>query len=391
MFFGGHGDNFMQREDKTFKLYDTLGVNKKADNSEIKKSYRKLAMKHHPDRGGDEAKFKEINQAYEILSNSDKRESYDQIGDAYLEQGGDVSMGGNPFDIFNMFTGHSREHTEKNVTQPIIKEFNVELVDLYKGKECSIKIERENYKIKNGKDISDCFKKCSECKGKGVCVQVRQIGPMIQQMQTTCNKCKGKGKSYNNNIKMYMEEKQVSFSIEKGMKNKDNIILYQESHRKPGYISGDIVIILKQKSNPIFHREGNNLKMLMSIKLVEALCGFQKIITSLDNRKLLVQSSSVIKEDTLMYIPNEGMPNKNNPQDKGNLIVSFNIEYPKQLTREQKKILMENFYLPEFIKNNGNYEFVKLKKYNKEENIGDNSDENSDDDISEKPVECIQQ
>ena len=376
MFFGGHGDNFMQREDKTFKLYDTLGVNKKADNSEIKKSYRKLAMKHHPDRGGDEAKFKEINQAYEILSNSDKRESYDQIGDAYLEQGGDVSMGGNPFDIFNMFTGHSREHTEKNVTQPIIKEFNVELVDLYKGKECFIKIERENYKIKNG---------------KGVCVQVRQIGPMIQQMQTTCNKCKGKGKSYNNNIKMYMEEKQVSFSIEKGMKNKDNIILYQESHRKPGYISGDIVIILKQKSNPIFHREGNNLKMLMSIKLVEALCGFQKIITSLDNRKLLVQSSSVIKEDTLMYIPNEGMPNKNNPQDKGNLIVSFNIEYPKQLTREQKKILMENFYLPEFIKNNGNYEFVKLKKYNKEENIGDNSDENSDDDISEKPVECIQQ
>ena len=391
MFFNEFENNMMFNKNKTYKLYENLGLDKNSNDSQIKKAYRKLAMTHHPDRGGDENKFKEISQAYEILSNSSKREQYDQLGDSYLEGNGDT-MGGNPFDIFNMFTGNSRNTREQEkVTKSIIHEYPIDLVDLYTGKQCKIRIKRENYKVKNGKNIKDCIKVCPKCNGSGICIQVRKIGPMIQQMQTTCQKCGGKGKIYTNDIKVFNEDKEINFTIERGMKDKDKITIYQESHHKPEYISGDVIVVLKQRRNKFFHREKNNLRMNMSIKLVEALCGFQKVLTSLDNRKLLVQSNSVIKEDMQMYIQNEGMPIKNCPQEKGDLVINFSVEYPTHLTREQKKILMENFYLPEFIKNTGEYEFVKMKKYtNDMKDTCYDSDDNSDD-MSEKPVECVQQ
>ena len=177
-FHGAHGGHSRQepKEVDNNKLYDVLGVDKSADSKTIKKAYRKLAMKHHPDKGGDPEKFKEINAAHEVLSSEEKRELYDKYGPEGLRQGG--GGGGGMGDIFDMFFGGRggagggrAARREKAQLKPTVKKINIDMEQIYNGHLKSVIVDRKTVCVgcdgKGGKNITTC----GQCKGRGVVIR----------------------------------------------------------------------------------------------------------------------------------------------------------------------------------------------------------------------------
>jgi len=311
----------------TTKLYETLGVEKTADEKEIKKAYRKLAVKHHPDKGGDEQKFKEISAAYEVLSDSDKRAKYDKYG---LDGISDDGPGGgrSADDIFSMFfggaSGRSRGGPRKgeNVNHPI----KVSLEDLYNGKTVKLAINRQ---VQVGEP-----KMCTACDGQGVVIELRQIAlGMVQQVQKRCTVCNGEG--YIGETKK--ERKVLEVHIEKGMKNGQKVVFHGMADEKPNMEPGDINFIVQEKEHELFKRKGADLLITKTLSLNEALCGFEWTVTHLDKREIVIKSrpGEVIKPESIggqpfvKIVSGEGMPSKGNPFVKGDLYVLFTVEFPK--------------------------------------------------------------
>uniref|UniRef100_A0A8C7Q450 Uncharacterized protein n=1 Tax=Oncorhynchus mykiss TaxID=8022 RepID=A0A8C7Q450_ONCMY len=277
-------------------FYDTLGVNPKATPDEIKKAYRKLALKYHPDKNPNEGeKFKLISQAYEVLSEPKKRDLYDQGGEQAIKDGG-MGGGGSPMDIFNMFFGGGgrmpqRDRRGKNV----VHQLTVTLEEMYNGTNRKLALQKnvicgkcEGYGGKKG-----ALQTCGSCKGRGVEIKVQQIGPgMIQQIQTMCAECQGEGERFNskdrcktcNGHKVERKKKILEVHIDKGMKGGQKIPFHGEGDQEPGLEPGDVVIVLDQQDHPVYQRQEDDLHMKMNIKLVEALCGFKKTIRTLDGR-----------------------------------------------------------------------------------------------------------
>ncbi len=333
---GGHfGSEMGQANIDNNEYYDILGVDKDASPASIKKAFRKLAMKNHPDRGGDEEKFKKIQQAYEVLSDNDKKETYDRFGKEGVEQGGGASSS---HDIFSsIFGGASRNRNQvkrgENITHPL----NCSLEDLYNGKKIKLAVTR-NVKA----DPNEESKVCKNCNGTGYVMKMRQVGPgMIQQMQTTCPVCKGNGHT----VKMKKDRKVLEVLVEKGMKNNSKIKFQGEADETPGHIPGDVIFVVQEKKHSVFTRKGCHLIIEKTINLSEALTGCSILIKHLDGRKLLIKTKSdeIIKPGSLKRIQNEGMPTHGNPFVKGHLIIKFNVKFPKPvtLTENVKKSLID--------------------------------------------------
>lgn len=189
-----------ESEVDTQQLYDVLQVKKDATEQEIKKSFRKLTLEYHPDRpGGDEVKFKEINAAYEILGNKEKRELYDKYGLEGVKNGGGMSGFEDIFDIFGMRGGGRGGQKAKKKVRPTEREIQVSLEDIYTGK--MIKLDHhktilcEECHGKGGEDVQSC----KDCHGRGSIMKMQQLGPnMYTQSQVTCPKCKGQGEVWIN-------------------------------------------------------------------------------------------------------------------------------------------------------------------------------------------------
>jgi len=274
---GGRG-----KDVDTNKFYQLLEVDKSASEPEIKKAYRKLAVKHHPDKGGDPEKFKEITRAYEVLSDSEKRAKYDKYGEEGLEDGGG---GGDPSDIFEAFFGgggrrgggQRRRQKTKDVVQPL----KVTLEQMYNGATKKMAITRQVIDKKRG------VQECKHCDGRGVKVEVIRMGPMIQQMQSQCGACGGNGKSFQTK----QEREVLEVHIQKGSPDNHKITFREMADEHPDADAGDAVFVLKQQEHAIFKRKGADLFIEKTISLVEALCGFSLEVTHLDGRKLIIKTS----------------------------------------------------------------------------------------------------
>lgn len=332
----------------TTKLYETLGVEKDATAAQIKKAYRKLAVKYHPDKGGDEAKFKEVSAAYEILSDADKREKYDKYGLEGVADGGGGG-GRSPDDLFSMFFGggggrRSGPRKGEDVTHPI----KVSLEDLYNGKTVKLAIHRQV--------IVGDPRVCDNCQGQGVVVEMRQIAMgMVQQIQRKCPSCGGAGYKYQSK----KERKVLEVHIDKGMRHNQKITFSGMADEKPKMEPGDIVFVVQEKDHDTFKRKGADLLMVKHVSLNEALCGFEFIVKQLDGRNLVVKSQpgEVIKPEAdssspfVKIVPNEGMPSRGNPFVKGNLYILFRVDFPEngsldETTVKQLKKLLPNPSLP---------------------------------------------
>ncbi|MBA0566572.1 hypothetical protein Golax_008873 [Gossypium laxum] len=400
-----------KKSDNT-KYYEILGVPKTATQDDLKKAYRKAAIKNHPDKGGDPEKkvaclvmlvfetiknlgfelccsdfdldvsvwmgFKELAQAYEVLSDPEKREIYDQYGEDALKEG----MGGgggahDPFDIFQSFFGgnpfggggSSRGRRQRR-GEDVIHPLKVSLEDLYNGTSKKLSLSRNIIcsKCKGKGSKSGASMKCSGCQGSGMKVSIRHLGPsMIQQMQHPCNDCKGTGETINDKDrcpqckgeKVVQEKKVLEVNVEKGMQNGQKITFPGEADEAPDTVTGDIVFVLQQKDHPKFKRKGDDLFVEHTLTLTEALCGFHFILTHLDGRQLLIKThpGEVVKPVVLMAIirlqmnpvhvfvdqfkaiNDEGMPMYQRPFMRGKLYIHFTVDFPDSLAPEQCKAL----------------------------------------------------
>ncbi|CEL99126.1 unnamed protein product [Vitrella brassicaformis CCMP3155] len=358
MFFGGFpfggfedgphpGMPGMRREKKEVdnkRFYEVLGVSQNDDLNTIKKAYRKLAMKHHPDKGGDPELFKEIGRAYEVLSDPEKRRTYDEVGEEGLEGSGG---GSDPTDIFDLFFGGGGGRRGggggRRKGEDVVHPLKVTLSDLYNGKTRKLAINRDII-------CPDCdgvggpesaMETCSACKGRGIRVTIRQMGPMIQQMQSPCTECRGQGKYIPQHKQCkrcggdgtIKERKVLEVFVEKGAPDNKKIIFRGEADERPGQLPGDVIFVIQQQEHPVFTRKKSHLLMKKKITLLEALTGFSFELVHLDNRKLIIKSNpnEVIKPGEMKAIANEGMPSVKNPFIRGYLFISFDVEFPDAL------------------------------------------------------------
>ena len=342
------------------KYYDILGVPTDANNDQLKKAYRRLALKFHPDKnpeGGE--KFKEISQAYEVLADEKKRKIYDQGGEQALKEGGGGGEFHSPFDIFDMFFGGGRRRRpgEKPRGRDIVHQLKVTLEELYNSATKHISIQRNVIcsacKGIGGKEGS--VEKCKPCQGTGIVIKLRQIGPgMVQQIQQPCHECGQTGEKIKekdkcktcNGKKIVKEKKVMECYVHKGMKDGQKITFSGEADQAPGTDPGDIVVVLDEQEHSVFQRNGSSLLMKMTITLSEALCGFYRLIQTLDNRTLLLTSKQgrVIKPGDRKCISHEGMPMPKYAGERGTLIIQFDVKFPEDNWLEPDNLCkLENF------------------------------------------------
>jgi chaperone protein DnaJ len=353
-------------------FYDRLGVKTTASEPEIKKAYYKGAQQFHPDKNPDNPeaaeKFKEINEAYEVLSDKDKRDMYDRFGKEGLQAGGFQAH--DPFDIFaqmfgggmggfgDMF-GRSRQPRKgKDSVHPL----QISLADLYKGR---IKKMRITHKVvcktcsgSGAKGLATASK-CDSCDGHGVKFQTSRMGNMITQRQVTCEKCSGKGEYIPpdqrcdkcKGQKTVPEEKIVEVHIEKGMKFDDVISFPGAADEEPGLPAGDIIFVIKQRSDDDtpFKRVGSDLVLEKEISLVQALTGFRFQVKHLDDSEHWIshKDNEIIAPDSLRVIKGLGMPTRNDPTQFGDLIVKFSVKFPTtKLPQKDRETLKKMFHEP---------------------------------------------
>ncbi|KAL8142629.1 hypothetical protein V2J09_015661 [Rumex salicifolius] len=316
--------------------YDMLQVPKGASEDQIKRSYRKLALKYHPDKnqGNEEAskKFAEINNAYEVLSDSEKRNVYDKYGEEGLKQfaanGGRGGGGGmNMQDIFSQFFGGgSAEEEEEKIVKgdDVIVELEATLEDLYMGG--SLKVWREKNVIKPASGKRSC-----NCRNE---VYHRQIGPGMFQQYTeqVCDECP--------NVKLEREGYSITVDIEKGMKDGEEVVFYEDGEPKIDGEPGDLKFRIHTATHDNFVREGNNLYTNVTITLVQALVGFEKTIKHLDEHLVNIGSKAITKPKEVRKFKGEGMP-LHLSNKKGDLYVKFEVLFPTSLTEDQKKKIKE--------------------------------------------------
>ena len=406
--------------------YDILGLDKNATDVDIKKKWKRLAAKNHPDKlpadkkEEGEKKFKEINEAFSVLSDPDKRKKYDMFGKDGL-QGGMGGMGGfDPSDIFGSMFNNQRK--KKVNVKPVEVHVSVTLEDLYKGKKFNKSIKRTSL-CKTCKFTGFEDKKkhtCQKCKGKGVETIVRQMGPgMVAQQQILCRSCQGSGNDDNNAKKCSVcngekrvhENYTIEVEIKQGMSRENGIKIVNQGHeilpenRRDGNSRGDVIIRLNEVEHPIFKRyvslNGSdmnpyNLLIELDLELVESLCGFVKSFTHLDGRKLCIDESNIIKGDEIRVVVDEGMPYPNSTYKRGCLYIKYNIKYPKELSTENKqqiyKVLTgKQFKEVEVSDNLKRVETFTLEHYNQTHQDNNHNNYNYNDDEDEPGVQCAQQ
>ncbi len=332
---GGRGGEDVDTE----SFYKVLGLSKSASTSEIKKAYRKLAREHHPDKGGDEATFKELTEAYECLSDPEKRDLYDKYGKEGLEGGG---RGGGAEDIFSAFfgggggRGGGRRGPQKG--EDVVHPLKMTLENLCLGKTVKMQINRQRVKYPEGMSAESAVSDCTKCRGRGVVLRVHQVGPgMVQQVQTACPDCGGAGKTFKKGVKVVKEKKILEVHVEKGMKHRQKIVFSGEADEAPGCLPGDMIFVIDQVKHNTFQRKGADLAMEKKISLKEALTGFSFNQKHPDGRTLVIKSEpgQIIEPDSLRGITDGGMPIHKRPFSKGRLFVIFRVEFPKSLTDPQ--------------------------------------------------------
>lgn len=346
--------------------YEVLEISRTASQDEIKKAYRKLALKHHPDRNPDkkaeaEEKFKELSEAYEVLSDADKRARYDRYGHEGVKSAFSSSgFSWNDFthfndiedifgDIFSSFfgggTSGGRRRTS-NRGRDIKINYAITLEDAFKGVEKEITFSRlEICKECNGSGAAkgSKAKTCSKCRGTG---QVRYSQGFFT-LSTMCESCHGEGTVIENPCQKCRgngrvnEKIQVKVKIPPGIDTGMSLRLVGEGEAGPNNgPRGDLYLVIYVQEHDIYKRDGEHLYFEIPISFVQAALGDEIEIPTLDGKETLAIPPGT-QTNEIFTIRNAGMPSDMRSSSRGNLFIKVIVQVPKKLNEEQKKLLRE--------------------------------------------------
>ncbi len=351
-------------------LYKVLGIERSANEREIKKAYFELAKKHHPDKGGNEEEFKKIQKAYDILSNSDKKMIYDHTGQIPGEETGDVSMGPGgfggmpggfefPFDIgglFGMFGGPMGpgarngppSQRRRGKAPPKVHDVNLTIADFYKGRSLKIQFGRQKFCKGCKGDGFTSSQQCSTCNGSGVTTMRMMMGPGMQMMsQAPCGNCNGSGKKGGPACPdcqgkcFTQEEKSLEIKIEPGMKAGERLIFPSECSDHQDFAeAGDVHINLVEADEEIvWKRNGDNLCATVNLTLEESLLGCEKVLEGhpgfTNGYPVIVPPGSINQQ--ILQFADGGMPLRNINR-KGEAIITLQVK----ITDSEKKSILKN-------------------------------------------------
>ena len=331
--------------------YDVLGVSKSADNKEIKKAYRKIAIKFHPDKNpGDkqaEEKFKEAAEAYEVLSNNEKRQRYDQFGHAGMKGGpGGFGGGMNMEDIFSQFGdifgggfggfGGSRGGRRVMKGTNLRIRLSLNLKEILEGVDKKIKVTR----LVQAKGLK--FETCGSCNGSG---QVRRVtNTILGQMQTstTCQVCNGSGKvikerpSGSDANGMVKEQETVKITIPPGVEDDMQLKVSGKGNAAPfDGINGDLLVLISVEEHESLIRDGQNLHFDHYISFADAALGTTSQIPTI-NGKVKIKIEKGIQSGKILRLKSQGLPSVNS-YGKGDLLVHINLWTPQNISSDEKK------------------------------------------------------
>ena len=348
--------------------YEVLGVPKSADATEIKKAYRKLALKYHPDKNpGDkeaEEKFKEAAEAYDVLSNEEKRRRYDQFGHAGVGGAGQGGFGGGMSmddifsqfgDIFGSFGGFSgfggfgggRSARRVNRGTNLRVKVKMNLQEIATGIEKKIKVKKyvacqhcNGTGAKDGKSYSTC----STCKGSGQVTRVQNTILGAMQTTSTCPTCEGEGKIINekctfcNGEGVLMSEEVISINIPAGVGEGMQLSLSGKGNAaRRGGVNGDLIVLIEEEEHPELVRDGNDLLYNVFIGYPEAVLGETVEIPTIEG-KVKVKIEAGTQPGKILRLRGKGLPDVNG-YGKGDLLAKVNVWIPKNLSKDEKKLV----------------------------------------------------
>jgi molecular chaperone DnaJ len=345
--------------------YEILGVNKDADKREIKKAYRKLALKYHPDKNPSkdaEEKFKEISEAYAVLSDDEKRQMYDQYGHAGIDQQyssedifrnadfGDIFGGMGGFqDIFNQFFGGGFSRGRRRRRGADLRyDTEISLEEAYNGVDKEIRIPRtETCDVCGGSGAKPGTEPetCSQCAGKGQVRQSRRTAFGMFTQVTPCPQCQGQGVIIKKKCKkcngsgQVQVTRDISIHIPAGVTDGSQLRLAGEGESGPGG-TGDLYIVIHVKPHSIFKRRGSDLYIVETISFSEAALGTKRDVETLNGESVTMRIPEGTQHGTILRLKNKGMPLMR-LSGYGDLYVEVHVETPTKLSRKAKKLLKE--------------------------------------------------
>jgi len=373
--------------------YEILGVSKSASQDEIKKAYRKVAIKFHPDKNPDdpsaEEKFKEAAEAYEVLSNQEKKARYDQYGhqgvggaggfsggnmnmDDIFSQFGDI-FGGGGFEGFFGGQGGGRRGSTKRGTNLRIK-LKLTLQEIANGAEKKIKVKRYvtcddcgGNGSRNGTEI----KTCPVCSGSG---QVRKVvNTMFGQMvsATTCHNCHGEGKIVSSPCPTchgegrQIKEETISIKVPAGVVEGMQLSMSGKGNVPPrGGMAGDLLIVIEEMEDETLKRDGLNVIYDLYLSFLDAVLGTEVEVPTIDG-KVKIKIESGTQSGKMLRLKGKGIKDINS-YEKGDQLIHVNVWTPKQLSKEEKHLLMQLKDSDNFKPNPGKSEkgfFEKMKEF----------------------------
>ncbi len=346
--------------------YKLLGVEKNASAEEIKKSFRALAHKYHPDKqGGDEAKFKEINEAYQVLSDEKKRSQYDQFGSAAFDgsSGGGYSGGGfngagfdfsgfqgagfeDLGDIFGGMFGNRSGGGQARKGQDIQVDIQLSFHDSVFGVEKEISLTKNSACERcggNGAEPGKGTKKCGTCDGHGVVIGVQRTILGNMQTKRTCETCQGSGEIPNTSCTtcrsagIEKKRKTINVNIPAGVEDGNVLRVRSEGEAMKGGENGDLFVRISVKPDPRFERDGSTIYSEKKIGFTQAAIGAVVSVETVDGKADLTIPAGT-QSQTQMRLRGKGVASRNG---RGDHIVVVKVVTPHRLSREQRKLLEE--------------------------------------------------
>jgi molecular chaperone DnaJ len=357
--------------------YKILGVDKAADLKAIKKAYRKRALETHPDQGGNKEEFAEVAEAYEVLSNPDKKKVYDQYGSEAATNpnmggpGGFGGMGGRSAeDIFaeffrggmggfgDMFGGGAGGRQASPTLQPLEVRTRLTLEDVYKGVTKTIRVNRPQVCAECtgfGTKSKTEKPKCTQCGGSGSVVQQHRMGPgMVQQTISECPRCRGTGtmakpedqchKCHGKGYRAVSQD--VTIEIPAGVPSNVTLVVRGEGGTIPGCPPADMHLHVEVSPHRVFQRRGSDLIIDKDVTLQEALLGLHMPLTMLDGRTVNVETTAdqILKPEGVIKVSGEGMPSTTG--ERGDVYIFTHLKLPNKLSSEQKELIGRAFGMP---------------------------------------------